>query len=139
MEKFVYVIWGRIEPADGVWGHDGQTFFGECPLLYIFEEYETAKKVYLLFIKDAISALKKHFGDEFRDQLKHLSKHCFEDYTPSKETENSYQLIVSDKQDLDLSKKNDCISWRWYAYNWDESYLPSPILPCIYLEKRLVH
>ena len=25
-EEYVYVLWGRIDPADGVWGYDGKTF-----------------------------------------------------------------------------------------------------------------
>ncbi len=84
MDKYVYVIWGRVEPAYNVWGVDGNHFFGECPLLQVFGDYETAKKEYLLYVEDAIAAFKEYYeDDELKEQLDaHLSSNRFKDFTP---------------------------------------------------------
>ena len=138
MEEFVYVIWGRIEPADNVWGNDGQTYFKECPVLVIFKDYDAAKKEFLLYIEDAFHALKDYIGED-AEKLEDEMAGLMDNYTPNDETQNGYQLIVSKNKDLDLNKEYDIISWAWYAFNWDEHIHPSPILPCVYLEKMKVH
>ena len=87
MEEFVYVIWGRIEPADNVWGNDGQTYFKECPVLVIFKDYDAAKKEFLLYIEDAFHALKDYIGED-AEKLEDEMAGLMDNYTPNDETQN---------------------------------------------------
>ena len=132
--KELFVLYGRVDWNDGIFSVYDNEYFGESPVLELFEDYASAYERFELYVKKA-------HQNFFECPYLMMNEACaekasraeiFADYNMGRD-----EYPSGDVQWTFQSKPEMSALWQMYAVNIDTVWCP--ILPGLYIAKKTVN
>ena len=128
--KDVFVLYGRVKWCDGIFSEWTNEYFGESPVLELFEDFQSAYERFQLYVKEAHQYFFKSPYYMLDTDLVDMARpaEVFADYNMNKD-----RYSYGDIQWNFCVCENESASWQMYAVNIDTEWCP--ILAGLYIKK----
>ncbi len=132
--KELFVLYGRVDWADGIYSEFTNEYFGEAPVVELFEDFQSAyerfqcyvKRAYQLFVENPPIALDEDCIEKSKNAT------LFKNYNMKKK-----EFSYGDVQWMFTLNKNESASWQMYAVNvYTEE---CPILAGLHIAKKIIN